>query len=808
MAHDLTPGDSRELVEQDGGGVPPRMLEQPPPEFGEDQGGGVQLQRYFAAILRYKWWIVLATLLGAGAGFGVAQFVSPVYESHTTLWIETGSPQADRTGPIRPQELLESSSWIELLRSAMVLEPVVRELRLFVRPEEPADSTLLSGLEFQDRFAPGSFRLRVDAEDQRYILEMASGAVVERGSFGDSVGKSIGLQWIPDLERFPADRAVELTLRSPREVATDLANRMEANLDRNGNFLQISLQGEDPDRLANVLNGVAEQYVRVAADLKRARLDELVEILEQQVEYAAERLQQAETALEDFRVQTVTLPSDRSTPVAPGLEITRDPVFTSFFDMRIELENIRRQQDLIRQAVRVDTGATLETLRAVEAVQNSPEMKAALDELTEKRSQLRALRYRYTDQHPPVRQLIDEIEALETETIPGLARAILAELDTRERQLQERIAGASEELEEIPPRTIEEARLTRSVESADNLYTTLLRRYEEARLAAASSIPDVRILDQAVVPREPVQNQAPQLILLAMLGGLGLGLAGAVLRDQFDPRLRYPDQVTDELGMNILAGIPRVREGGWSWMRQDNRAQAQEAFRSLRLNIMHAYGSAGPVTLTITSPGPGDGKSFVSANLGRAFANIGKKTLIIDGDTRRGQLHEIFDRQRKPGLINVLKDPSSGHNGPPIRTTDHDRLYLLPSGTRAEDGPELLSSRRMRDLVMRLRSEFDVIIMDSPPLGAGVDPFVLGTLTGAMLLVLRTGETDRQLADAKLELLERLPIRVLGAVLNGVPDSREYRYYSYSGGYESWDEEKTPAPPLLEEETAAGSSSG
>lgn len=794
MSKDLTPGDydlegpGRDLAPADSA-VPADY--RAPVDFPDDEGQA-NYRRYIAAVLRNKWWILLVTVLGTAAGVGATQFISPEYEARATLWIETGQSEG---GPIRPEELLQSSSWIELLKSSLVMEPVVRDLKLFARPSQPADSALISGMEFGERFAPGQYQVRVDPSARTYVLQTDAGAVVERGSFGDSVGTEIGLRWAPDFSRFPAERSVSFSLRPPRSVATGLANRLGAGLDRNGNFLSLALAGQDPDGIATTLNGILDRYISVAADLKRARLDELVSILEQQVDYAAERLRQAEIALEDFRVETVTLPSDRSTPVAPGLQITQDPVFGNFFQMRVDQEEIRRQQDLIRRALDRESEAPLETLRAVPAVQGSSELMGALSELTEKRSELRALRYRYTDQHPPVRQLLDEIEILETQTIPALAAVVLDELEAQEQQLGERIAAASEELEEIPPRSIEEARLTRRVESANNLYTNLLRRYEEARLSAASSIPDVRILDRAVTPREPIRNEKPQLILMAMLGSLALGIGGAILRDHFDRRLFYPDQVTDDLGLQILAGIPRIRTG--SWLQPDNQAQAQEAFRSLRLNVMHAFGSAGPVTVTITSPGPGDGKSFVSANLGRAFADIGKKTLLIDGDTRRGQLHKIMDMERKPGLVNVLKEPGNG--GPPIRMTGHDGLFLLTSGSRLQEGPELLSSRRMRDLVLGLRSDFDVIIVDSPPLGAGVDPFVLGTLTGAVLLVLRTGETDRELADAKLDLLERLPIRVLGAVLNGVPSGKDYRYYSYTAGYESWTEEETPAPPLLEE---------
>jgi Mrp family chromosome partitioning ATPase len=116
--------------------------------------------------------------------------------------------------------------------------------------------------------------------------------------------------------------------------------------------------------------------------------------------------------------------------------------------------------------------------------------------------------------------------------------------------------------------------------------------------------------------------------------------------------------------------------------------------------------------------------------------------------------------------------------------TQHDRLTVIPSGTRFQRGPELLSSSRMHELYATLRNRFEVVLVDSPPLGAGIDPYVLGTITGNLMVVLRTGGTDRQMAEAKIQMLDRLPIRVLGAVLNDIKSTMgHYRYYGYSYGY-------------------------
>jgi capsular exopolysaccharide synthesis family protein len=193
------------------------------------------------------------------------------------------------------------------------------------------------------------------------------------------------------------------------------------------------------------------------------------------------------------------------------------------------------------------------------------------------------------------------------------------------------------------------------------------------------------------------------------------------------------------------------------------------------------------MVLTISSPGAGDGKSLVSTNLALSFAEAGYNTLLIDGDTRRGELHRMFSAERRPGLLDFLGG-SSG-SGQITRGTTHQNLTLIPCGSRKNSGPELLGSARMANLVAELKGRYDVILIDSPPLGAGIDPFVLGTLAGNLMLVLRAGETDREMAESRLKIIDRLPIRLLGAVLNDVRASGGvYKYYSYLSGYAAEEE--------------------
>ena len=201
--------------------------------------------------------------------------------------------------------------------------------------------------------------------------------------------------------------------------------------------------------------------------------------------------------------------------------------------------------------------------------------------------------------------------------------------------------------------------------------------------------------------------------------------------------------------------------------------------------------------MTVTSPGRSDGKSFLASNLALAFADAGSRTLLIDADVRCGRLHRVLNLARKPGLTDLLAGQAAGEQV--LQATAYPTLTFLGSGTRTHAGPTLISSAMLPRALAALRPGYDVIIVDSSPLAAGADAFALGTATGSMLLVLRTGVSDRELVQAKLEVLHCLPIRLLGAVLNDVRPGGVYRYYSYYlEGYEAKDEPAEAAGQVLQ----------
>jgi tyrosine-protein kinase Etk/Wzc len=341
---------------------------------------------------------------------------------------------------------------------------------------------------------------------------------------------------------------------------------------------------------------------------------------------------------------------------------------------------------------------------------------------------------------------------------------------------------------------MDEARLKRAAQLAEETYTGLQRRYEEARIEEATSTPDVRVLDAALTPLRPAKDAAPVVVLIFFVASLGLASSGAVVLDRMDSKVRYPDQVTRDMGLTILGVVPHLKtRGGQYRLSRDEAAEVVESLRGVCLNLVYSHGGAGPLLVTVTSPGAGDGKSFLSANLGLTFADGGHRTLLIDADLRRGVLHQRFRASRRPGLTDCLRGESTLESI--VRPTPFPSLSFLPCGSRTHSAPELLGSAAMTKLMEQVRANYDVVIIDSPPLSAGIDSCILGALAGNLMMVLRTGVSHRELASAKLEMLNRFPLRLLGAVLNDVPPTGSYRYYSYYlPGYtgEEEDSEKRP----------------
>jgi capsular exopolysaccharide synthesis family protein len=551
---------------------------------------------------------------------------------------------------------------------------------------------------------------------------------------------------------------------------------LRAYIPEDGQFLTIRLSGPDPQRTATTLNAWVEQFVTSADELKKRHFLEFKRILSEQLGVTESQLQAAEIRLERFRVNTITLPSGGGGN-GLGAQGTSDPSIAGYFLQKGDLGEVKSERTALEQMIASANGGPIDPqafLMVPSILINAPQLRSAIEELSSRQAALRTEQQFLTNANPRVKQLSETIHTLQYETIPQIAKSVLQTLRIRERDLNARVETGSQELRQIPPRTIEGMRLVRQVAAIENLYDVLKARYQEVSLAEAQTRPDLSVVDIAVPPMRPSSNDAPRLLFLAIIASAAIGAGVALLHDRIDPRFRYPEQATHELGLTIAGTVPRLRPSRGGDFQVVLLSQMVESFRTLRLAVRYDFPADGPVVLSVSSPSADDGKSLISANLAMAFASAGHRTLLIDGDVRRGSLHGTFGLQPTPGLVEYLGNGTDIDSI--VKSTGTDNLFLVTRGTRAIRAPELLVSERMNGLIEVARQRFDVVIIDSPPFIAGVDAYALGAAAGSILVVLRQGVSNRKLAAAKLAVVDRLPIRILGAVINGVPAGGMYRY--------------------------------
>lgn len=755
------------------------------------------LERARSAVRRYRWLIVAVFLAAVGGGLVATRFVQPLYNVHATIWIQAETPMSQKVGAFKAEELLNSQAWVELLKSPRVADAVVTKLALYFSHDDIADSAAFRTFAVGDRFMAGRYELRVDRDRKVWHLDLLTSPTADSGGVADSVGKTFGFRWTLPAEVFSGTgtKKIGFTVSTPRETALSYANRLQVNLPTGSTFMQLSMQGPDPKSIATTMNAWMHEYVDVASALKKQNVVEYLKILSDQLSTAERSLHDAENKLEEFKVNTITL-DPGNTPIAPGIQATTDPAIANYFNQKFQYDDLKHDREALERilsnpADSVSVEAAL-LIPSVAQIPSAQALRDAFSALNKARADLATARQAFTDEYPIIRDLKNNIDQLQTQRIPQLAQNLLTQLKARESQYEQRIGGESQGLKAIPTRAIEEARLRRQVDVQSQLYGTVKTTYTEAQLSEASTTPDVTILDSAIAPLAPSTNTASRVMLLAVLLGLGGAIGLAILLDAIDGRIRYPEQVANDLGLPIAAAIPRFPRGTVNTRSPEQVATLVEAFRSLRMHVRHA--GSPPITLAVSSPQPGDGKSFVSANLAMSFADAGYRTVLVDGDTRRGMAHDVFGLPIENGLTDFL----AGQVEAPaiIRPTAHSGLGFVSCGRRRPNSPELLTSAALPRLVAELRNRFDIVVFDTPPLNAGIDAYAIGSAVSNLVMVFRAGRTQRKLAAAKLLLVDRLPIQVIGAVLNAVQLDAEFQYYGYASGYGYTDQTESESTAL------------
>ncbi|MFV5489173.1 polysaccharide biosynthesis tyrosine autokinase, partial [Acinetobacter towneri] len=375
---------------------------------------------------------------------------------------------------------------------------------------------------------------------------------------------------------------------------------------------------------------------------------------------------------------------------------------------------------------------------------------------------------KYTNEHPVMQQMNAQLGAI-----------------------NKRIAELDGTLKRLPELQRQYLQLFREVEVKQQLYTSLLNSYQQLRIAKAGEIGNVRIVDTAVEPIEPIKPKKLLILILSVFLGGFLGTLLALLRNMLRSGIKDSNQIENELDLPVYATVPRssVQESRIKILKKKKNIPilavknsddiAIESLRSMRTAIHFALSSAKNNIIMISGPAPELGKSFISTNLATILAQSDKRVLLIDADLRRGYMHKYFNYDPKPGLTEYLNGQQE--LGSIVRSTEVENLSIISRGKSPANPSELLSTQKFADMLTHLSSQFDHILIDTPPVLAVTDGIIISQYAGVNLVVARYGKTQMKELELTVNRFEQAGVKVNGFILNDI--QREAGSYGYGYNY-------------------------
>jgi succinoglycan biosynthesis transport protein ExoP len=570
------------------------------------------------------------------------------------------------------------------------------------------------------------------------------------------------------------DRTMEAAIAS-------LLRRLTVQPIRNSRLVNVSVASGNPELAATATNTLAQLYIRQSLDLRSRTSAEAGEWLGTQIDEQRRKAEYADRKLQELKA-------------AEGLVNIEER--RTLLDQRLKelgsALNERKTERLQKEALwrQMSNAPNPEELPEVMRSGVVQSLRIELATLERQQTQLLEL---YLDEHPEVVKVRNQIEETrrkiraEAEHVIRSAENDYLAAAAQEESVASALEAAKQEARQLGLRAVSYDTQKKEVDAARQVLDSLMSRSKETDVAAELKSTNIRIVDPAAVPREPIRPRPVRDLALGILLGAFLSVGLAFFLEYLDNTVKTPDDVRQQLGTPLLGVVPVLTEEGSSLVVLNAALDQRfvEGYRVVRTALNYSWSEPGSRIITVTSTAPGEGKTLTAVNLALTLAVQEGRTLLIDADLRKPATHGLVSAHRTPGLSDVLVGKAK------ISETTQDRvketsLAYLASGTEAPSPGDLLTNRTMRGILDGLRKRYDWIVIDTPPVGAVSDPLVLAPLTDGVIVVTGAEMVPRKAVLHTLERIHDTSARILGIVLNRAQvDKHAYYYSHYYGHYYS-----------------------
>ncbi len=758
----------------------------------------IRISDYLQVLFRRRFIAALA-FLAVFVSVAIHTFMAtPMFEAYSTIQIKDRAKKSLLAELVGADQTNTVAAEIEIIKSRSVAEEVVDDLHL---------DTILTGfpygvgLFFEDvhvgkAYKGKSFTVTFDTAEGAYTVTRG-GAEIGKGKLNEPFAapetdpkKAVRLNY----HGSGAAKGVYFRFRQVpfRAAARRVMDRTTVRPvgDKNTQILRVYHRDPDPYMARKIVDSIVDVYIRrnISENAREAR--ETLTFIEKQRGLVQKQLNESEESLRDYKAKegVMSLPDEASTIIQGYAQFAVEK-------NRIAIET-RYYKSMLAALSKPDAqNFTLPAVSKENTVLSN--MSLELTGLETKKQEMLAT---FTESHPEIIALQMQINELK-QKITQVIISTLNSFDARKEEIEEVMGDYNARLKLLPDKERDLAELMRARQVAGEIYTFLSQKREEARITEASTIGNVSIIDSAEVPQAPVSPNMKLNLTMGLMAGLILAVGVAFFLEFIDDSLKSTEEVERYIKKPIYGIIPRISEqrlledddGPRSATRNlvtkhSPKSPISESFRTLRTNIHYAQPDKTASQILITSAGPSEGKSTVVSNLALTIANTGKKTILIDCDLRKPNIHNFFELSRDPGITTILTQEQTREQV--MRDSGVENLWVIPSGPIPPNPTEMLGSQAMKDLVAELSDEFDMVLLDSPPVVAVTDAAILSSFIQSTLLVVELGRARASGVNRAVDLLEKVNANLMGLVTNNISAGYRYDYGYYSTYYYSESGEK------------------
>lgn len=736
----------------------------------------INLKDYIQVLIRRKTiiFLVFIVFLPFIVIQAFSQKIEPLYMASSKLLIEKASAPTLLTGEgfrYDPGFLITQT---QIIKSSRVAEEVVRKLNLdetFSQyfPAADTNSSFIQSVKF--RFQ----------EYTRLVLQLA------------------GLSQAPPQYADEGQRSeAEIREQKIRSLAEMISGAitvqpLAAEGYAQGNIVEVGFVSPNPFFAEKIVNNVASAYQRFLLEMRMASTSETIEWMKGQAEAQREHLEASEKTLQEYKKKHDLYTVGDKDILLPEKISSLSQRLTAAQAEVIELESQYQELNRIAPQKALNLPVIADNLI----------IRDLRKKIIDKEQEIEGLSKQIGQKHPRMIQAARDLDSLK-EMLNGEIQTVIQSINNKYELAKEKegsifrlLNDAKLEASSISDKMFDFEMLNRDVAVHRLLYDRLISRIKEYDATDSKATIDVWVVEKARTPGIPINSHKPmRTIFLGLAVSLMAGVGLAFFLEQMDNTIKTAEDAEARTEVPVLGMVPFVQDKEMEIQKIVHHSPlsiVSERYKAIRTAVLLSSSGSQPQSILIASMVQKAGKTVTAVNLAIALAQSGRRVILIDADMRRPQLHKVFGADNKEGLSSYL----SGESGLSIFNTEESTyLHILTSGPVPPNPSELLSSKRLEELLRQLRADYDLIVFDSPPMIDVTDSILIGKLVDQTILIARSGVSTYESLKQADKMLKSINAKILGMVVNAVDEKKQkYYYYKYYGSYgEGYSDEKANPP--------------